>query len=61
MTKESFRDSECKYRSFLKDYKITNKGTKKEQVFIDEDIKNSYQKEYSEWLHLKNLTEKGSH
>jgi hypothetical protein len=60
MTNESFRDSECKYRSFLKDYKITNKGTKNEQVFIGEDIKNSYQKEYSEWLHLRNLTEKGS-
>ena len=59
MTNESFRDSECKYRSFLKDYKITNKGTKNEQVFIGEDIKSSYQKEYSEWLHLRNLAEKG--
>jgi ATP-dependent DNA helicase DinG len=60
MTNESFKDSGCKYRSFVKDYKIKNKGTKNEQVFIDEDIKNSYQKEYSEWLHLRNLKEKGS-
>jgi Rad3-related DNA helicase len=60
MTNESFKDSGCKYRSFLKDYKITNKGTKNEQVFIDEDSQISYQKECSEWLHLKNLKEKGS-
>jgi Rad3-related DNA helicase len=58
MTNESFKDSGCKYRSFLKDYKLTNKGTKDEQVFIGEDSKNSYQKEYSEWLHLRNLKEK---
>ena len=59
MTNESFKDSRCKYRSFLKDYKISNKGTKNEQVFIDENSKNYYQKEYSEWLHLRNLEEKG--
>ena len=58
MTNESFKDSGCKYRSFLKDYKISNKGTKNEQVFIDEDSRNYYQKEYSEWLHLRNLKEK---
>jgi ATP-dependent DNA helicase DinG len=60
MTDESFRDGGCKYRSFLKDYKISNKGTKNEQVFIDENSRNYYQKEYSDWLHLKNLKEKGS-
>src|SRR5919198_2192134 len=37
MTNESFKDSGCKYRSFIKDYKVSNKGTKNEQVFIDED------------------------
>ena len=58
MTNESFKDSGCKYRSFLKDYKISNKGTKNEQVFVDEDSRNYYQKEYSEWLHLRNLKEK---
>ena len=28
MTNQSFKDSGCKYRSFLTDYKISNKGTK---------------------------------
>jgi ATP-dependent DNA helicase DinG len=58
ITNESFKDSGCKYRSFLKDYKISNKGTKNEELFIDEDTKNYYQKEYSQWLHLRNLKEK---
>ena len=58
MTNESFRDSGCKYRSFLKDYKIKNKGTKNEEVFIDEDSKNYYENAYSQWLHTKNLKEK---
>jgi ATP-dependent DNA helicase DinG len=58
MTNESFKDSGCKYRSFLKDYKISNKGTKNEQVFIDTDSKNFYEKEYSQWLHVRNLKEK---
>ena len=58
MTNESFKDSGCKYRPFLKDYKVSNKGTKDEQVFIDIDTKNYYQKEYSQWLHLQNVKEK---
>src|SRR5262249_38318474 len=57
-TNESFKESGCKYRSFLKDYKISDKGTKNEQVFIDADRKNYFQKEHSNWLHLKNLKEK---
>jgi ATP-dependent DNA helicase DinG len=55
MTNESFKDTDCKYRTFLKDYKISNKGTREEKVLIDYDTKNHYQKEYSQWLHLKNL------
>ena len=39
MTNESFKDNGCKYRTFLKDYKISNKGTKDEQVYIDNDNK----------------------
>jgi ATP-dependent DNA helicase DinG len=58
MTTESFKDGGCKYRSFLKDYKTSNKGTKDEQVFIDSNNKYYYQKEYSQWLHLRNLKEK---
>jgi ATP-dependent DNA helicase DinG len=60
MTDESFRDSGCKYRSFLKDYKIKNKGSKNEDVVIDEDSKSYYKKAYSQWLHTKNLKEKSS-
>lgn len=59
MTNDSFNDDGCKYKSFLKDYKLINKGTKYEEVFIDKDSQYSYQKEYSEWLHLRNLMEKG--
>ncbi len=58
MTNESFKESGCKYRSFLKDYRISDKGTRNEQVFIDSDSKNYYQKSYSQWLHIKNLKEK---
>ncbi|MGA8484337.1 MAG: ATP-dependent DNA helicase, partial [Nitrososphaeraceae archaeon] len=58
MTNESFKDGGCRYRTFLKSYKVSNKGTKDEQVFIDIDSKNYYQKEYSQWLHLQNVKEK---
>jgi Rad3-related DNA helicase len=59
ITNDSFNDNGCKYKSFLKDYKLINKGTKCEEIFIDKDSQYSYQKEYSEWLHLRNLAEKG--
>ena len=55
MSDESFKDGACKYRTFSKDYKISNKGTTIENVFIDYDTTNYYQKEYSQWLHLENL------
>jgi ATP-dependent DNA helicase DinG len=55
MTDETFRDNGCKYRTFLKDYTVVKKGTRDESVFIPlENIKN-YEKEYSQWLHLKNF------
>jgi ATP-dependent DNA helicase DinG len=55
MTDDSFKDTECKYRTFANDYKIINKGTKYEHIFIDSNSKNHYEKDYSQWLHLKNL------
>jgi ATP-dependent DNA helicase DinG len=55
MSNESFKKSGCKYRTFLKDYKVNNKGTREEEVFIDQDTTDYYQQEYSQWLHLKNL------
>ena len=55
MTDESFRDSGCKYRTFTKDYKINKKGTKEEDVFIDNNTKKHHQKEYSQWLPVQTL------
>jgi ATP-dependent DNA helicase DinG len=55
MSNEDFRNSGCKYRTFLKDYKLSNKGTREEKVSIDYDTKTYYQEKYSQWLHLKNI------
>jgi ATP-dependent DNA helicase DinG len=55
MTNESFQDRACKYRTFARDYKVTNKGTKDEQIFINRSDEINYQKEFFQWLHLKNL------
>jgi len=43
MSNEDFEGRDCKYRTFLKDYKINNKGTREEKVFIDSDIETYYQ------------------
>ncbi|MFY9798744.1 MAG: hypothetical protein WBE68_16895 [Candidatus Nitrosopolaris sp.] len=42
MSNESFKKSGCKYRTFPEHYKIENKETREEQVFIDYDCKNYY-------------------
>ena len=55
MSNENFRKRNCKHRTFPEHYKVNNKGTREEDVFIGSDAKNHYQKEYSEWSHLKNL------
>ncbi len=57
MSNETFKDYGCKYRTFLKDYKINNKGTTWESVYVDVQAENHYQKDYHNWLHLKNLTD----
>ena len=57
MNNEDFEGRGCKYRTFLKDYKISNNGTKEEKVFIDSDAETYFQERYSQWLHLKNLRE----
>jgi ATP-dependent DNA helicase DinG len=58
MTKESFQDHACKYRTFVKDYITSGKGTKFEQVHVDKPAEINYQKEFSQWLHLNNLNTK---
>jgi len=57
ITDESFRGSGCKYRTFAKDYEITDKGTKKEHTNIFSERKQFYQNEYHQWLPIKNLKE----
>ena len=37
MTNEFFKGDGCKYRTFAKDYKLINEGTKEEEVYIDND------------------------
>jgi hypothetical protein len=46
MSNENFRKRNCKYRTFLKDYRVNNKGTREEEAFINSNAKNHYQKEY---------------
>jgi len=55
MTDEAFKEDGCKYRTFAKDYQISNKGTKEEKIYIDNDTLQNYQKQYSEWLPISKL------
>jgi ATP-dependent DNA helicase DinG len=52
-----FKHEHCRYRTSSEDYKINNKGTTEEEVFIDDDAKDSFQKKYSEWWYIENLRE----
>ena len=54
----TFKDDGCKFRTFLRDYKINNKGTREEEVFIEDDTTNNYQVEYSKWSYFENLKQK---
>ena len=53
-----FKNHACKYRTFVKDYKTSGKGTKVEQVYVDKPAEINYQKEFFPWLHLNNLNTK---
>ncbi|MDQ4074443.1 MAG: ATP-dependent DNA helicase, partial [Thermoproteota archaeon] len=55
MTNESFKEDGCKYRTFAKDYRKNNEGTKDEEIFIDNETRNKYLKQYSEWFAVKDL------
>jgi Rad3-related DNA helicase len=57
MSNADFEGLGCKYRTFLKDYKISNKGTPEEKVFIDYHTMEHQRETYSQWLYLKNLRE----
>jgi ATP-dependent DNA helicase DinG len=58
MTNEFFQNDGCKYRTLVKDYKTSGKGSKNEQIYLDKAAEINYQKEFSQWLHLKNLKNK---
>jgi ATP-dependent DNA helicase DinG len=55
MSDEAFEGTKCKYRTFLQDYNLSNKGTENEKIFINKDKEHHYKKEFLQWLHLKNL------
>jgi Rad3-related DNA helicase len=55
MTNEFFKGNGCKYRTFLKDYKLINERTKEEEIYIDKDAKQNYKKQFSDWSAIKDL------
>ena len=55
MTNEFFKEDGCKYRTFAKDYMRLNERTKDEKIYIDNDTKQEYQKQYAEWLPISKL------
>jgi ATP-dependent DNA helicase DinG len=55
LSDESMEGSGCKYRTFINDYKIDNKGKENERIFISRDKTQNYQNEYSNWIHLQNF------
>ena len=55
LSDESMEGSGCKYRTFINDYKIDNKGKENERIFISRDKIQNYQNEYSNWIHLQNF------
>lgn len=55
MTNESLKEDGCKYRTFAKDYKTINERTKDEEIYIDDDTQQKYQKQHSEWLPISKL------
>ena len=55
LSDESMEGSGCKYRTFINDYKIDNKGKENEHIFISNDKIKSYKNEYSNWIHLQNF------
>jgi ATP-dependent DNA helicase DinG len=55
ITDESFKEDGCKYRTFAKDYKTFDERTKNEKIYVDNDTKQKFQKQYSEWLPISKL------
>jgi len=45
----------CKYRTFLNDYSVLNAGKIDEKVLLGYEKRDYFKKQYSKWLHIKNL------
>jgi ATP-dependent DNA helicase DinG len=58
MSYKSFESSGCYYRTIPVDYKIENKGTREEKVYIDDNNASYYRQRYSQSLYLEHLKEK---
>ena len=56
LSDESMEGSGCKYRTFINDYKIDNKGKENERIFINGDKIKNYKNEYANWIHLQNFS-----
>jgi Rad3-related DNA helicase len=56
LSDESMEGSGCKYRTFINDYKIDNKGKENERIFISGDKLQYYHNEYVNWIHLQNFS-----
>ena len=53
MTNKNFKDVGCKYRTFLRDYEISEKWTREEKISISYDTTLHYQNDYPEWYILR--------
>jgi ATP-dependent DNA helicase DinG len=49
ISNRDFRDNSCIYRTFPKDYKVSNKGTREEEVSIDYGTESYYREKYSQY------------
>jgi Rad3-related DNA helicase len=49
------KGKECRYKTFLEDYKVLNRGTKNEQVYIDSVAEDKYRSLFSQWWLLDNF------
>ena len=56
LSDESMEGSGCKYRTFINDYKIDNKGKENEKIFIVGDKIQNYKNEYANWIHIQNFS-----
>ena len=52
---ETMEGPNCKYRTFLNDYSVLNAGKIDEKVLLGYEKQDYFKKQYSKWLHIKNL------